>query len=152
MPSKLTWDDLLIQNLSESDTCIWLNYWSLKVAGRVAPVFLSKFGDWFLRRPDGSTDELSVIEGSCSMVAATPEEFSSLVNSPAWQEEHLLSYQVLQLHERGLIPNTSQCYAFAPHPVISGSINIDHAMIMNIGVWQNICAQMFSAQSSQGDK
>jgi hypothetical protein len=53
------------------------------VDGTVSPVFISKFGDWFLRRPDGRTDELSVIEGTYSPVAATPEEFSSLVNTQA---------------------------------------------------------------------
>ena len=61
MSLKLTWDDLLIQNLAEVDARTWLGYWSPWVTGRVAPVFMSKFGDWFLRRPDGGTDELSVI-------------------------------------------------------------------------------------------
>ena len=90
MPLKLTWDDLLIQSISPSDASEWLGYWSGMVTGRVAPVFMSKFGDWFLRRPDGGTDELSVIEGTYSSVASTPEEFASLVNSQAWQEQHLL--------------------------------------------------------------
>src|ERR1700755_2161883 len=137
MLTKLPWNDLLIQSISESDARTWLGYWSGMVGGRVAPVFMSKFGDWFLRRPDGGTDELSVIEGTYSSVASTPEEFASLVNSQAWQEHHLLSFQVLQLHERGLIPSSGQCYAFAPHPALSGRIDIAHAMLMDIGVWQH---------------
>ena len=55
---------------------------------------MSKFGDWFLRRPDGGTDELSVIEGTYTSIASTPEEFKSLVNAKNWQETHLLSLQV----------------------------------------------------------
>lgn len=82
MPPNLIWDDLLIQNISEPDACTWLGYWSGMVKGTVTPVFMSKFGDWFLRRPDGGTDELSVIEGTYLPVAATPEEFAFLVNSP----------------------------------------------------------------------
>jgi hypothetical protein len=152
MPRRLAWDDLLIQHVPETETRIWLGYWSATIEGRVAPVFLSKFGDWFLRRPDGSTDELSVIDGRCSQVAGTPEEFHTLVNTPVWQEEHLLSFHVFQLHERGLVPKASECYAFAPHPLISGRINIDEALVMDIGVWQHICAQLICAPPSQDSK
>jgi hypothetical protein len=144
MPLKLTWDDLLIQKLSESDARNWLGYWSSRITGRVAPVFMSKFGDWFLRRPDGGTDEFSVVEGKYSSVASTPEEFSSLVNTHSWQEHHLLSLQIAKLHERGIIPQDGQCYGFAPHPALTGRIDIESAMLFDIGVWQNICAQVFS--------
>jgi hypothetical protein len=141
MPFKLTWDDLLIQNISEADAQTWLGNWTTMIEGDVYPVFMSKFGDWFLRRRDGSTDELSVIEGACSTIARTPEEFDGLVNEQAWQEVHLLSIQVFQLHERGIVPGPGQCYGFAPHPMFAGKIEIDQAMVMDIGVWQSICAQ-----------
>ena len=144
MPLKLTWDDLLIQKLSESDARTWLDHWSGRITGRVAPVFMSKFGDWFFRRPDGGTDEFSVIDGTYSSVASTPEQFSSLVNTQSWQEHHLLSLQIMQLHERGIIPQVGQCYGFAPHPVLTGRIDIERAMLFDIGVWQQICAQVFS--------
>lgn len=140
---QLTWNDLVIQNFLESEVDQWLGYWSHLVTGRVAPVFMSKFGDWFLRRPDGTTDELSVIEGKLSKIASTPEEFASLVNTPTWQEHHLLSYQVLQLHERGLIPQPGQCYALVPHPALLGRIDIGRAELMSINVWQHLCAQIF---------
>jgi hypothetical protein len=143
MPTKLTWDDLLIQSITESDARTWLGYWSGMVGGKVAPVFMSKFGDWFLRRPDGGTDELSVIEGTYSQIASTPDEFTSLVNTQAWQEEHLLSFQLAQLRERGIIPSAGQCYAFAPHPAFLGRIDIERVILMDIGVWQHICAQRF---------
>lgn len=143
MPLKLTWDDLLIQNLTDSDVRTWLSYWPSRVTGQVTPVFMSQFGDWFLRRPDGGTDELSVIDGTYSSVACTPDEFLSLVNTQAWQEEHLLSLQVYQLHERGMIPQGGQCYGFSPHPALTGHIDIQQAMLFDIGVWQNICAQIF---------
>jgi|SRR6185369_10371755 len=150
MPLQLTWDDLLIQNIGEPDTRTWLGYWSDRVNGNIAPVFMSKFGDWFLRRPNGSTDKLSVIEGTDSTIATTPEELSALVNTPPWQEEDLLSLQVRQLHDRGMIPNQGQCYAFAPHPVWSGRIDVEHVLAMDIGVWQHICAETFNQQKPSG--
>jgi hypothetical protein len=152
MPLKLTWDDLLIQKFSESDALTWIGYWRSQVTGRVAPVFMSKFGDWFLRRPDGGTDELSIIEGTYSSVASTPEEFTSLVNKQEWQEQHLLSFQVSQLHERGIIPQPEQCYGFAPHPALLGRIDIDSVMLMDIGVWQHICAQHFNSRKPENTK
>ena len=146
MSKTLNWDDLLIQNFAELDVRTWLGYWSGWVDGRVAPLFMSKFGDWFLRRPDGSTDELSVLEGTYTTVASTPEAFSALVNSPQWQEQHLLSGMVALFHERNIIPPPGQCYAFAPHPSFTGRIDPARVMLMDIGVWQHICLQTLGAQ------
>src|SRR4051794_39222245 len=149
MANKLTWDDLLIQSISDSDAQTWLGYWSGMITGTVAPVFMSKFGDWFLRRPDGGTDELSVIEGTYRSVASTADEFAALVNTQTWQEEHLLSLQVAQLHERGIIPSSGQCYALAPHPVWVGRIDISTVMLMDINVWQHICAQELARAANE---
>jgi hypothetical protein len=141
MTLQLNWDDLIIQDLNRADCQNWLGYWSGWVTDRVLPLYMSKFGDWFLQHPDGSTSELSVLEGTCSKVATTPDEFIGLVNSRDWQEEHLLSLHVFKLHERGIVPAQGQCYGFAPHPMLSGRIEIERAIIMPIGVWQSICAQ-----------
>jgi hypothetical protein len=150
MTLQLDWNDLLIQNLQTEDCQKWLGYWSGWVRGRVLPVYMSKFGDWFLRHPDGTTSELSVLEGKYSQVATTPDEFISLVNSRDWQEEHLLSLQVFQLHERGVVPAQGQCYGFAPHPILSGRIDIEHALIMAICAWQSICAQTLGSTPMTG--
>ena len=48
MPLLLTWDDLLIQNLKPAETRAWLANWSGWFEGEVKPIFMSKFGDWFL--------------------------------------------------------------------------------------------------------
>jgi hypothetical protein len=149
MSLKLTWDDLLVQNFTESDVQAWLGNWPGRITGRVAPVFLSKFGDWFLRRPDGSTDEFSVIEGTYSRIASTPEEFSALVNKEEWQRQHLLSLLVAQLHERGVIPPAGKCYALVPHPVLLGRIDINRVILMDINVWQSICSQLFNQLESK---
>ena len=140
---KLTWNDLIIQNIAHEEMQTWIAPWSHLLTGKFAPVFMSMFGDWFLRRPDGSTDELSVIEGTLKRIAATPEEFVAIVNGVEWQEEHLLSFHVGRLHERGLIPGIRECYGFAPHPVFTGRIDLGFARIFTIRVWQSIAAQSF---------
>lgn len=107
---------------------------------------MSKFGDWFLRHPDGSTSELSVIEGTYSRIASTPDEFTALVNSQEWQEEHLLSRVVYQLHKRKIIPAQGQCYGFLPHPRLLGRLDSSQALIMEIGAWQAVCASFLNAK------
>lgn len=89
MTIQLGWNDLLIRNLAPHQCKRSLAHWSGLITGRVVPLYMSKFGDWFLRRPDGSTSELSVIEGTYSKIASTPDEFTALVNSPEWREDHL---------------------------------------------------------------
>jgi hypothetical protein len=140
---KLTWNDLIIQNLQPADVEAWIAPWLHLVNGRFSPVFMSKFGDWYLRRADNSIDELSVIEGTLQRVASTPEEFQANVNSVWWQEHHLLSYQVADLHGRGLVPGPGECFGFAPHPIFVGGIDISTARVMSIRVWQSIAAQAF---------
>lgn len=152
MQPRLTWNDLLIQNISESNARDWLGFWQDTIKGKVAPLFMSKFGDWFLRLPDGSTTELSVIEGTYSTTASTPEEFTNLVNTAKWQEEHLMSLIVQQLHDRKVFPLAGQCYGFAPHPVLVGRIDVDRAMVMEIGVWQYLCAQTVQIARASRDK
>lgn len=142
----------MIQNISESNGRDWLGLWQGTIKSKVAPKFMSKFGDWFLQLPDGSTNELSVIEGTYSKIASTPEEFAGLVNTAKWQEEHLMSLIVQQLHDRKIVAQAGQCCAFVPHPVLAGRIDVDSAMLMDIGVWQHICAQTVSIGCGRREK
>ena len=141
-PIKLTWDDLLIRDIPKEDAVRCLRMWGHLLEGQVAPIGVSRFGDWYLRRPDGSTIELSVLEGTSHVIADTPERFAALLNDQTWQEDHLLSLQVYELHRRGTVPGPRQCYALVPHPRISGKIIIDGAMVMDLVTWQTICSQL----------
>lgn len=145
---KLTWADLLIEDLDPADCERWLGFWGAAVSGPLAPEFLNEFGSWFLRRPDGSVEKLDVFTGTVEKVAGDREEFVRLVNEPAWQEVHLLSKIVLDLHRRGKVPGPGQCYALAPHPARGGpdpargdAIDPRFVFVMEIEAWQSICAQ-----------
>jgi hypothetical protein len=61
---------------------------------------------------------------------------------------YLLSELVYRLHEAGKVPGPGQCYALAPHPALGGpnpmldeAIDLRFVMIMDIGVWESLCAQ-----------
>lgn len=145
MTPRLTWQDLFIETIPDEIAAQCLKEWDFLLGGRFAVIGMSRFGDWFLRRPDGSTDELSVIEGTLQKIANTPQDFAILMNQPQWQEDHLLSWLVLQLYEKGIVPQPDQIYGFAPHPVFVGRLDPSRAMTLSIRVWQTICAQTFSS-------
>jgi len=152
--SRLTWSDLLIEDLNADACRQWLGHWSWLIGGRLAPIFLNTFGSWFIRRPEGPVEFLDVLTGTVEQVAGSYEEFIRLVNGPPWQEIYLLSQLVFELHGQGKVPGPGQCYALTPHPALGGpnpvcgdSIDPQFVMIMDIGVWQSLCGQLLQPQS-----
>src|SRR5437879_6084827 len=116
----LTWNDLIIEEVTPEQFQQWLEPWASAIGGVVAPAFMSKFGTWFLRRPEGHVEMLDVSTGTVHRMADTDEDFVAEVNQQWWQEIYLLSELVLRLHGVGKVPGPGQCYALAPHPALGG--------------------------------
>ncbi len=145
---KLTWSDLLIEDLSPDDCANWLAGWTRLHSGRVALAFMNKFGSWFLRTPEGPVLGIDVLSGTVERVAPSYDALIALVNQREWQERYLLSELVFQLHEAGKIPAAGECYAIAPHPALGGPnpmmgerVDPANVMVMSIRVWQSLCVQ-----------
>jgi hypothetical protein len=150
----LTWHDLIIEDITPEQFQQWIEPWMGVIDGRVAPAFVSKFGTWFLRRPEGHVEMLDVFTGTVDRIADSYEEFVEEVNQRWWQEVYLLSELVLRLHEAGKIPDPGQCYALAPHPAHGGpnplngdDIDPQFVMVMDVFVWQSICSQAVASQT-----
>jgi len=146
--SRLGWPDLLIEDITPDQLRDWLAPWSGIVVGRVGPLFLSKFGFFFLRRPEGHIEMLDVFTGHLSRAADSHEAFVREVNEQWWQEVYLLSELVFQLHEAGKVPGPGQCYALCPHPALGGRnpangevVDPRFVMVMDVVIWQSLCAQ-----------
>jgi hypothetical protein len=137
----LTWNDIVTPPPPADVAARCLRDWAWLYEGEVAPVILSKFGDWYLRQPDGGTVLLDVLEGTVGVVARTPAEFDTLLANPDWVDEFLLVPLVARLRREGKVPGPGECYGFAPPPRLSGTINPAHALVMNLEAWQLICAQ-----------
>jgi hypothetical protein len=144
----LTWDDLLIENICPEQARGWLAPWFGIVHGSVAPLFLNKFGSWFLRRPEGHIEMLDVFTGCLSQIAGDSDTFLHEVKQMWWQEVYLLSELVYHLHGAGKVPGPGQCYAVAPHPALGGpnpgngdAVDPGFVMVMEVGVWQTSCAR-----------
>jgi hypothetical protein len=146
--SRLTWADLLIDDITPEQFRIWLSPWSGLVSGRVAPAFVSKFGTWFLRRPEGHVEMLDVFTGRLVRAADSYEQLMAEVNEQWWQEAYLFSELIYQLHQADKTPGPGQCYALAPHPALGGPnpangdvIDPRFVLVLDMVIWQSICAQ-----------
>src|SRR5262245_26522760 len=82
--TKLTWDDLFIQD-AQIDFERIFSCWP-QLTGKVRPIGLSAFGDLFFERPDETVWMLDTFSGEVRRVAASQVEFSKLMNSQHWQE------------------------------------------------------------------
>jgi hypothetical protein len=155
---RMTWSDLLIEDITPDDFQRWLLPWSPVISGRIAPAFMSKFGTWFLRRPEGHVEMLDVFSGEVVRMADTYEQFIAEVNEQWWQEAYLLSKLVYQLHQEGKIPGLGECYALAPHPALGGPnplrdepVETRFVMVLPINVWQQLCVQsVLGPEAGQG--
>ncbi|MDB5388671.1 MAG: hypothetical protein JWM11_4317 [Planctomycetaceae bacterium] len=147
--SRLAWPDLIIESITPERCSDWLAPWTGIASGRVAPVFLNKFGSWFLRRSEGHVEMLDVFTGQLQRIAESYTGFIQEVNEQWWQEFYLHSELVWQLHESDKIPGLGQCYAIAPHPALGGPnpdngevVDSKDIIVMDVVVWQSLCAQM----------
>jgi len=151
---KLTWKDLIVEDVSPKEFADWMRPWSGVVSGRVALAFLNRFGVWFLRRPEGPVDMLDVLTGTVERVADNHEAFIAEVNGVGWQETYLASKVVLALHQVGKVPGPKQCYAVTPpvalggpNPMAGERVPVENVMVMDIPIWQSLCAQALGREA-----
>lgn len=138
---KLTWDDLIVDHVTPDEAASWMADWEWLGLGRIAPIFLSRFGNWFFHRPDGSVHMLEVTEAVVEQVAPDFATFQAAVNTQDWQEQYLYSALVLQYRRQGVTALGRQAIGLAPHPVFVDSLDKCKAMVLDMIVWQSICGQ-----------
>ena len=112
------------------------------VKGEYRAIAASKFGDWFLERPDGTVQMLDAIEGTLEQVASSFNEFRELINMQARQEEWLLSELVFTMHEKNVIPSRGECYSFKLPLVLGGKAESQNVEVCDFRIWVSICGQI----------
>jgi len=140
-PSKPSWNDLLIDD-STLDFSKLLQDWRWLLDGSFRVVVGSKFGDWFVERPGGTVEMLDMQNGQLREVAASRDEFYQLIRTREKQEEWLRSGLVTSLHEKGIVPEPGQCYAFSVPPILGGTVDPESVELMDLGVWVSFCGQI----------
>lgn len=145
--SSLTWDDLFVDAMHLDFDRLLLE-WPGIVVGQIRPIGASVFGDLFFERRSGEVEKLDLLEGGVHSVAASFEQFSSLMNSVDWQEQNLMSEGVALLKERGVARATGQFFGFAPHPAFTGKIDWATVVPLDAAVWNSICAQSLGSRAA----
>lgn len=138
---KLTWDDLIVDHITADEATAWLGDWDWLGLGRIAPIFLSRFGNWFFHRPDGTIHMLEVTGAAVEQLALNFDEFRAVVNTQAWQEQYLYSALVLRYRREGVIAMDRQAIGFVPHPALVPSLDACKPMVLDMIEWQSICGQ-----------
>lgn len=138
--NSLTWNDLFV-DATDLDFERLLAEWPGLITEEIRPLGASVFGDLFFERRAGEVDKLDVLEGGLHCIANSFQEFSEFMNSPEWQEQHLLSQGVALLKEKGLSRAPGQFFGFVPHPEFTGKIDWSKVMPLDAVVWNSICAQ-----------
>jgi len=139
--TKLTWDDLLIEPPG-LDPEILAHGWSWLVKGEFRAIAASKFGDWFLERPDGTIEMLDAVEGTLKQLASSHSEFQQLINTPERQEEWLLSELVFTLHGKGVVPARGECYSFKLPLVLGGKAVSENVEVCDFRLWVSLSGQI----------
>ncbi len=141
---KLTWDDLLIEDVEPERAREWLAQW--EVSGRVRIVFLNKFGWIFIEHERGPVEMLDTFEGTLERIAESMDAFRREVNRGRWQEVYLLSRHVYRLHQAGVVPQEGECFALSPHPMRGGEaitgdrpLALDRVRVMEVDAWLAVC-------------
>lgn len=142
MATKLTWDDLFIQD-PHLDFARIFACWP-QIGGKVQPIGLSAFGDAFFAKPDDSVCMLDTFTGETRTVAKSQTEFAAFMNSQPWQERYLRSELVFALRERGIERGPLQVFAPVPHPAQAGAVVLDRAQVLDAVVWHSISSQALS--------
>ena len=146
MSSQLSWDDIFV-DAAHLDFGNLLAQWPSLVNGQVRPIGASVFGDLFFERRSGKVEKIDVLEGGLHPIADSFRDFSALVNSRDWQEQHLLTEGVALLRDKGVTRAVGQFFGFAPHPSLAGRIVWSTVMPLDAVVWNSICAQTLSGHS-----
>lgn len=139
--TKLTWDDLLIE-AHDLDADVLEHGWAWLVKGQFSAIAASKFGDWFLLRPNGAVEMLDAIEGTLEQVASSHAEFKELINTQEKQEKWLLSEFVFTLHENDVIPARGECYSFKLPLILGGNAELKNVEVCDFRLWVSICGQI----------
>jgi hypothetical protein len=93
---------------------------------------LSRFGDVFLKDPQGLIDMLDLVRGEVHQVAWCIEEFEHDLQSEAVKAERLMDGLASHLAATGVPLEQGQCYAFREPPILGGQLQPENFVPLDI--------------------
>ena len=139
-------DPLFIATPSESAVYEALSLWPCFSGRRIRPLLVTAFGDIYVETQEGEVWAVKPIELQCVRVSKSIKDWEKLFSDTEWAEVNLLTDLALLANERGIKREPHQVFAFAPHPCITGKLEIEHLMPTEINIWHHISLQLSNAQ------
>ena len=132
----------LLISPDEVDAPRLLSWWSYLAPDPGTPLALSPFGDWFLQMKTGEVCRLDLLEGSVEHLVLSASEFWKHLETDAGEDDWLQAAWVASLEESGVVRSRGQCYTYAVHPRLGGSVSLANVKLGDIGAWQLFCSQI----------
>jgi len=139
-------DPIFISTPNEEAINAALSVWPELAGRRVRPLLVTAFGDIYIETQEGEVWAAKPIEIEVAKVCNSVQELEKLFSNPEWAEESLITNLVLLANEKGIKREPYQVFAFAPHPCMTGSLDIEHIMPMEVNTWHQLCSQLGGAQ------
>ena len=121
----------------EFDAPRLLAHWSWRVPQHLRPLFLSTFGDWFLRDADDHVHMFDLVASQLRQVADSQVEFEALLELEEYRREWLMSHLVEQLRQLGVTRPRGQCYAFLRPPILGGELSANNIYLLDLALYQS---------------
>jgi len=139
-------DPIFISTPNEEAINAALSVWPELAGRRVRPLLVTAFGDIYVETQEGEVWAAKPIEIEFVKICNSVLELEELFSNPEWAEENLITNLVLLAEEKGIKREAHQVFAFAPHPCLTGSLDIEHLMPMEVNIWHQLCSQLGNAQ------
>jgi len=123
--------------LAEFDVPRLLAHWAWCIPQHYTPLFLSLFGDWFLRDGEGQVYTFDLVAGELKKIADSEIEFTALLETEEYQREWLMSQLAVAVEQRGLRRARGQCYAFQTPPMLGGQLSPDNVVVWDLAAYQS---------------
>ena len=119
-----------------------LSDWRWLIDDAYSPLLMTAFGDLFLKSETGGVYFLDLVSGEFNRVAATVNEFETLLRNPEKVEEWLMPDLVMSLREQGMTLEDRECYGYKIPPVLGGEISVENVEPSDLAVYFSILGQI----------
>ncbi len=120
-----------------------LESWSwLEGLAGLTPALTNAFGDVFLQDHDGSFSFLDTLGGRLNRVWSDAASLQADINTPAAQDEYLMSGLAQAAEAAGLTPGHDQVLSFKTPPVLGGELSPENLEISDFVVTVNVAGQI----------
>jgi hypothetical protein len=124
-----------------------ISFWSWLTTENLTPVFMTKFGDWFLANDQSRVLFLDLLEGNLRDLGISTEEIQRDTVFERFESEFSVGWiEVCLSHNLLLAPN--QCYGWKVPPLLGGEFSLSNIQVFGSRVYQSLNAQIHQQLST----